>query len=109
MRIPGNLIPSCKKIRRECLWEYTFTESEIFAMARNGSDREKMFLFSKLIANSTDILNALSLFSLSDRHKLILDYKAPAFNFSFLSKRHKILQYFINNEKVDIPQLQWHT
>jgi hypothetical protein len=109
MRIPEKLIRPCERVRRECLWEYTFTEAEIFAMARKGTNREQMFLFSKLIENSTDILDDLSLFSPGDQQKLILGYKVPAFNCSFLNKRHKILQYFINNEDIDIPELRWNT
>jgi hypothetical protein len=108
MKIPKNLSKTCEKIRRECFWVFTFTESEIYIMARRGTDREKLFLFSKLIENSSDLLKALAIFSPGDQQKLINTYKVPSFNSFFLEKRHKILRYFINNENVDIPQLRWN-
>jgi hypothetical protein len=109
MKIPKHIAQRSERIQRECFWEFNLDASEIYAMARKGTDRDKMFIFSKLIENSTNILNDLSLFTLRDQRRMIHGYKVPAFNFSFLNRRHKILRHLIANEKVDIPELRWNT
>ena len=76
-------------------------------MAQNGSEQEKIFLFSKIMENATDVLRCLDIFTPADQQKMTLSYKAPLFNHSFLDKRHKIIKYFITKQKVDIPELQW--
>jgi hypothetical protein len=77
-------------------------------MAQNGSEREKMFLFSKIMDNATDVLRCLDIFTPTDQQKMALSYKAPLFNHSFLDKRHKIIKYFITKQQVDIPELRWN-
>ena len=94
------------KINRECLWEYNFTNSEIIELAR-GNKREKMFLFSKILENATDVLKCLNIFSPGDQQEMILNYKAPKFNHNFLERRHKIIKFFITKQNVDIPALRW--
>ncbi|MCI5144180.1 MAG: hypothetical protein D3923_01335 [Candidatus Electrothrix sp. AR3] len=65
---------------------------DILELAQNGSDREKYFLFTKILENSTDVLNSLSIFSKVDKEKLVLHYNPPKFNHHFFDKRHKILK-----------------
>lgn len=98
----------CEEINRECFWEYNFSNSEILKMAQNGSEQEKMFLFSKIMDNATDVLRCLDIFTPVDQQKMALRYKAPLFNHSFLDKRHKIIKYFITKQQVDIPELRWN-
>ena len=83
------------------------TNKEILEMAQNGNKQEKYFLFTKIIENSTDILNNIEIFSIDDQKKMISLYKPPNFNYNFLNKRHKIIKYFLTGEKVNIPELQW--
>lgn len=73
----------------------------------DASEREKFFLFSKILENSMDVLKALNIFTVRDRKKMISKYTPPSFNHDFPGKRHKVLRYLVNNEQVHIPQLQW--
>lgn len=84
------------------------SSSEILEMAQNGNDQEKFFLFTKIMENATDILKSLSIFSISDQKKMVLLYNSPKFNNNFLEKRHKIVKYFLTDQKVDIPELRWN-
>ena len=102
------LLIFCERIRHECLWEFHFTNDEILEMAMHGDPQEKKFLFSKIMENSTDVLKALNIFSPTDRRKMLLNYKPPKFNHDFLERRHKILNYLITNQSVDIPELRWN-
>ncbi|RJQ24537.1 hypothetical protein C4565_09535 [Candidatus Parcubacteria bacterium] len=101
------LTATADKINQECLWEYNFTNAEIIELARHGNKQEKMFLFSKILENATDVLKCLNIFSPRDQHEMVLSYNVPKFNYNFLERRHKILKYFITNEEVDIPELKW--
>lgn len=95
-------------INRECFWDYDFSDSEIVEMAQHGSDKEKMFLFEKIIENTTDVLKCLSIFSHRDQCEMLLKYNVPKFKHDFLERRYKILKYFIMEEEVDIPELRWN-
>ena len=96
-----------EKINRECLWDYNFTNAEIIELARHGNTREKLFLFSKIMENATDVLKSLNIFSPEDQREMILNYRVPRFNCNFLGRRHKILKYFLLKQNVDIPELRW--
>ena len=95
-------------INRECFWDYDFSDSEIVEMAQQGSDKEKMFLFEKIIENATDVMKSLRIFSQSDQYEMLLKYNVPKFKRDFLERRYKILKYFIMEEEVDIPELRWN-
>lgn len=98
----------CRRIRRDCLWEYRLSDSEILAMANNGTDAEKRFLFNKILENSTDVLRAIEIFSTADQRALTLAYRPPRFNHAFFDRRHKIVSFFVTGQEVDIPALRWN-
>ncbi len=77
-------------------------------MAQEGSSQEKQFLYAKIMENASDILQSLSIFSISDQKDLTLRYRVPKFNHNFLEKRHKITTYFVTGQQVDIPELRWN-
>jgi len=97
-----------ERINRECLWEYNFSNSEIIQLAQHGNEQEKMFLFTKIMENATDVLKSLNIFSIRDQREMLLNYNVPKFKHNFLERRHKILKYFITNQSVDIPELRWN-
>jgi hypothetical protein len=84
------------------------SSAEILTMAREGNDQEKFFLFTKIIENGSDVLKSLTIFSISDQKKMILRYHPPNFNLKFLSRRYKIVKFFITGQKADIPELRWN-
>ena len=98
----------CKKILRECFWEYHMSQEELLAMAQHGTEQEKSFLFRKILENSQDVLRSLNIFSADDQKKLVLQYTPPKFNHHFLEKRYKVVKYFITGQEADIPELRWH-
>ncbi len=100
--------PDYEKLRHECFWDYRMSKAELLETARNGTDREKFFLFSKILENSQDVFKSLNIFSASDQKKMLLRYTPPKFNRHFLEKRYKVLEYFILGKKVDIPELRWN-
>lgn len=94
-------------INRDCFWEYDFSDSDIIQMARQGDDRQKIFLFNKIIENAPDVLKSLAIFRPEDQRKLLIQYRVPAFKKDFLERCHKILKYLVAHQEVDIPELQW--
>lgn len=107
-KVTASLHINCKKIIRECFWEYHLSIVEILDMAKNGTDQEKYFLFAKIIENASDVLKSLEIFSVSDQKKCLMRYKAPKINNNFLEKRHSIVKWFLTGQKVDIPELRWN-
>lgn len=101
--------PDCEKIIQECFWDYRLNSDEILSMARNGTEQEKFFVFTKIIENSQDVLRSLNIFNPSDQKKMLLRYTPPKFNHHFLEKRHNVLKYFLSGQEVDIPELRWNT
>jgi len=94
-------------IIKECFWDYDFSENDISNILENGSEKEKIFIFSKILENSCNVLKALKIFNDIELSELLRLYKVPKFNSDFLNKRYKIIKYLILKESVDIPELKW--
>ncbi|WP_446008684.1 hypothetical protein [Candidatus Electrothrix sp.] len=106
--VSSSLHDLCSQIICECFWEYRISVEKLLELTRNGTDQEKYFVFTKCMESSTDILQSLHIFSEDDQRKMISRYRPPKFNHYFLSKRHKIVRYFVTGEEVDIPELEWN-
>ena len=48
-----------EKIIKDCFWDYDIDESDLKKIISNANDREIKKLFSKIIYNATDKLQAL--------------------------------------------------
>ncbi len=97
-----------KNILDKCFWDYNFTEKDILEIINSpNKEKEKKFLFGKIIESGGDILNDLTIFNEDDLALLIKSYKVPQFNFDYINQRYLIVKNFFLNEKVDIPELEW--
>ncbi|MCI5150593.1 MAG: hypothetical protein D3916_14615 [Candidatus Electrothrix sp. MAN1_4] len=81
---------------------------ELLQLARNGTEQEKYFVFTKCMEGSTDVLQSLGIFSEADRKTMIGRYTPPKFNHHFLDRLYKIVKYFLTGEQVNLPELQWN-
>lgn len=82
-----------RQILKECFWDFEFTAEDILRIVKSGSFKEKMFLFEKIIPNSTNMLKALKIFAKDDLYKLLEKYKIPSFNHKLLQKRVSIAMF----------------
>ena len=96
-----------EQIIKECFWDYNFEINDIVKIVKSGSFNEKMFLFQKILSNSSDVLRALRIFSKEDLKKLFNKYKVPQFNKDYLKKRRDIVESVLFNKEIHINGLDW--
>ena len=72
-----------------------------------GEFAEKMFLFQKILSESTNLLQALLLFRKEDLEELFQRYKVPAFKREYLQRRKDVAEAVLFGRQVDIPALRW--
>ena len=95
------------RLNKECFWEYQFDEKDILHILNEGTFAEKLFLYEKILANSTDLLNDMELFSLEDLQRLTEYYKIPTFNKEYLKRRKNILECYFFNKPLEVEELKW--
>lgn len=95
------------RIKSDCFWDYDFSDNELSAIAKDGSEAEKRFLFAKILEHSTDVLNDLDIFSLVDKKALLTEYKPNSFNRGFIQQRYDVLRHFVLGDKAIVKGLAW--
>ena len=96
-----------EQILKDCFWEYKFNEEKIRNFSNSSDFSEKIFLFEKILVNSTEVLSALGIFKFNDLKKLIEDFKVPEFNHEFIYRRKNMAEVFFLDKPLLIEELQW--
>jgi len=96
-----------KRLKKDCFWEYDFSDDEILRMASIGDAREKSFLFQKILLNSTRLFQDLKIFKKSDLVDLLGLYKVPAFNHDYIFKRKNIADVYFLDKPLLVNELMW--
>jgi len=96
-----------EQIIKECFWDYNFETNDIVKIVKSGSFNEKMFLFQKILSNSSDVLRALRIFSERDLKELFNKYKVSQFNRDYLQKRRDVVESVLFNKEIHINGLDW--
>jgi len=95
------------RLIKECFWEYNFTPDEIDKLIHSDNINEQLFVFEKILANSTDLLNDMELFDLKDLETLVEKYVVPTFNYAYLARRKNIVEYYFFDKPLEIEELKW--
>ncbi len=95
------------KIKKDCFWDYTFTNKEILQLANSDDERERSFLFQKILLNSTNIFRDLKIFDIEVLDSLINNYKVPEFNFNHAFKRKNMAEVYFFDKPVLVNELKW--
>ncbi len=99
---------SINNILKRCFWDYDFTENDIIRIIKSkDKTKEKAFLFAKILKNSDNVLNDLTIFNEKDLIFYLKEFQVPEFNFEYINTRYLILRNYFLNEKVNIPKLAW--
>ena len=70
-----------RKIIKECFWGgYNICTDNILYIVNNGSKREKLFLFNKIIRNSRKATLLLKVFQKEDLSDFLTSFKISNFN-----------------------------
>jgi len=96
-----------KRIKRDCFWDYNFTEEKIEDLAKSKNFREKQFLFEKILLNSTKLFEDLEIFNREDLKKLLESYKVPSFNKDHAFRRKNVVEVYFFNKPLLVDELRW--
>jgi hypothetical protein len=96
-----------KRIKKDCFWDYNFTNKKISALAHSPNIRENNFLFQKILLNSTNIFSDLKIFNIEKLTYLIENYKVPQFNYNYAFKRKNMAEVYFLDKPVLINELKW--
>jgi len=95
------------RIKKDCFWDYDFTNEEIDKMAKSENIRESSFLFQKILLNSTRVLLDLRIFKDDVLKDLIESYRVPEFNNEYIFRRKNIAEVYFLDKPVLVNELKW--
>ena len=95
------------RLLKECFWDYDFTLDDVVKMSVSDDLREKVFLFEKILLNSTKMIKDLKLFKPTDLKQLLENYKVPQFNKEYVFKRKNIADVYFLGKEVLVNELKW--
>ena len=97
-----------KKIIKECFWgDYNICTDDILYIINNGSKREKLFLFNKIIRNSRKATLLLKVFQQEELSDFLTSFRISNFNKSYLEKKIFALQKNLLDIDTQIKGLEW--
>jgi len=96
-----------KRIKKDCFWDYNFSNDDILKLASSKNEREKNFLFQKILLNSTNIFSDLKIFDIDVLKKLLENYKVPKFNYAHAFKRKNMAEVYFFDKPVLVNELKW--
>ena len=95
------------RIRKECFWDYHFTNDEILSIANSANEREKKFLFSKILLNSNEMIQDLEIFSFNDLETYLNDFQVSNFNYDYIFKRKNVAEAYFLGKELLVDELRW--
>ena len=96
-----------KRIKKDCFWDYNFTDSEIEQLALSPDIRENRFLFEKILLNSASVFSDLKIFNIVKLSKLIKEYQVPQFNSEYIFKRKNMVEAYFLGKPILVNELKW--
>ena len=95
-------------ILKDCFWDYDLTEEDIGGIVESGDEREKMWLFEKILYNSRDPLKALTIFKRDQLSRLFKEFVVPEHKRGHIERRFLALKHILLGEKTKIKGLEWN-
>lgn len=96
-----------ERIKKDCFWDYSFSDEEISALAISDNTKEKSFLFQKILLNSTSLFNDLKIFKRDVLLELLTNYKVPTFNHDYIFRRKNIAEVYFFDKPLLVEELKW--
>ena len=96
-----------ERIKKDCFWDYNFSDEEISALASSDNTRERNFLFQKILINSTSLFNDLKIFKRDALFNLLTEYKIPQFNHDYIFRRKNIAEVYFFDKPLLVEELKW--
>ena len=95
------------RLKKDCFWDSKFSIKDIKEIAKNGSFKEKLFLFEKILLNSTNLFGDLNIFKRKDIERLLKIYKIPNFNKEYAERRINLVEVYFFDKPLTVEELKW--
>jgi hypothetical protein len=96
-----------EQIKKDCFWDYDFSDDEIRALALSDDESKRNFLFQKILLNSTNLFNDLKIFDINTLSYLLENYKVPKFNHDYIFRRKNLVEVYFFDKPLLIEELKW--
>jgi hypothetical protein len=96
-----------KRIRKECFWDLDVQEDDIREMLVGADKRSQVFLFEKILLNSTKLLFDLEMFNMDLLRDMLEKYTVPRFNHDYIFRRKNIAEAYFFDKPLEIAELKW--
>lgn len=100
-------MPDVDRILKECFWESTMSSEDLLNLVRKGNKEEKRFVFEKILLNSTNLIDDISIFDVDELKELLENYTLPQFNQGHAAKRKNLIEVYYFNKDLIIDELRW--
>jgi len=95
------------RILKECFWDYDYSPDELRELAASADEKERAFLFEKILLNSSHLFGDLKIFEDRLLRTLIQEYRVPSFNQDYAFKRKNMAEVYFLNKPVLVNELKW--
>ena len=96
-----------ERIQKDCFWDISMTKNDIDDILAQDDPQKKAFLYQKILLNSTQLFNDISIFSTEDISKLTEDFKIPKFNHDYIFRRKNLVEVYFLDKPLLIDELKW--
>lgn len=96
-----------ERIKKDCFWDMDLSNKDIDNIVNGNDFRKKLFLFEKILLNSTKLFQDLNIFRRSDLEKLFVTYNLPKFNYDYIFRRKNISEVYFFDKPLLIDELKW--
>ena len=94
---------------KEIFWgDYDIDEKDVKKLANSDNYKENLFLFGKILYNSSNILRDIEIFDREKLKEILKKYEVKGdYKKEFVTKRLRILKSLILGTKEEIKELDW--
>ena len=96
-----------KRIIKDCFWDLNFEVDDIQKIISSNDIQKKSFLFNKILLNSTNMFQALKIFSIEDIAYFLDRFEVPKFNHDYIFKRKNMAEVYFLDRPLLINELKW--
>lgn len=82
-------------------------DADIDTIVHGADFSQKVFLFDKILQNSSKLFNDLKIFSKDDLEQLLTAYQVPAFNRDYIFRRKNMVEVYFFDKPLLISELKW--
>ena len=95
------------QIIKDCFWDLNFEANDIQTIITSKNIQKKTFLFEKILLNSTNMFQALKIFTIDEIQYFLDEFKIPKFNYDYSFKRKNMAEVYFLDRPLLIDELRW--